>query len=233
MSLPRTPSPDDIRLAVLDLAGTTVTDAGAVEEAFSRALRRAGVVERSERWARMTEHIRATMGESKIAVFRHLFGDDRAAQETNLAFEEAYAELVADGRCRPIPGARAAVEELRSAGVAVVLNTGFSPRTRDGLLSALGWQDLADAVLSPADAGRGRPYPDMVLTALLRTEAPSVRQTVVVGDTPYDMEAGLRAGAGLVVGVLTGAHDKDDLRTAGAHHVLDSVAQLPGLLRER
>ncbi|WP_405755075.1 phosphonatase-like hydrolase [Streptomyces sp. NBC_01411] len=224
-------SRDGICLAVLDMAGTTVTDAGAVEDAFVQALCHLDVPEGGPAHTRMMEHVRATMGESKISVFRHLFGDRDAAERANDVFERAYAELVAAGRCKPIPGARETIEALRASGVAVVLNTGFSPRTRDSLLASLGWLDLADAVLSPADAGRGRPYPDMVLTALLRTETPSVHHTVVVGDTPYDIEAGLRAGAGLVVAVLTGAHTEPQLRAAGAHYVIDSVRRLPDVLR--
>ncbi|WP_405565724.1 phosphonatase-like hydrolase [Streptomyces sp. NBC_01180] len=222
---------DGICLAVLDMAGTTVTDAGAVEDAFVQALCQLDVPEGGAAHTRMMEHVRATMGESKISVFRHLFGDQDAAERANDVFERAYAELVAAGRCKPIPGARETIEALRASGVAVVLNTGFSPRTRDSLLASLGWQDLADEVLSPADAGRGRPYPDMVLTALLRTGTPSVHHTVVVGDTPYDIEAGLRAGAGLVVAVLTGAHTEPQLRAAGAHYVIDSVRRLPDILR--
>lgn len=221
-----------IRLAVLDLAGTTVTDAGAVDEAFAGALDRLRVKRGTDRHSRMTAHVQATMGESKITVFRRLFGSEDEAVRANDAFEEVYARLVAGGLCSPLPGARQAIGELRASGCAVVLNTGFSPRTRDGLLSALGWQDLADAVLSPADAGRGRPFPDLVLTAVLRTGAPSVRQVAVAGDTASDVRAGLAAGAGLVAGVLTGAHDAQRLGAAGAHHVLESVAELPALVRK-
>ena len=81
-----------------------------------------------------------------------------------------------------------------------------------------------------ADAGRGRPYPDLPLTALLRTETNAVEAMVVVGDTVSDIESGVAAGAGLVVGVLTGAHDRDALEAAGADAVLESIADLPGLL---
>ncbi|MFD3563974.1 phosphonatase-like hydrolase [Streptomyces sp. NPDC058686] len=227
----RTASRAGIRLAVIDMAGTTVTDAGAVENAFVQALRHMGVHEGSAAHARMMDHVRATMGESKISVFRHLFGEPDDADRANDMFERAYAELVAAGHCKPIPGARETIEALRASGIAVVLNTGFSPGTRDSLLASLGWLDLADEVLSPADAGRGRPYPDMVLTAVLRTRTPSVHDTVVVGDTPYDIEAGLRAGAGLVVAVLTGAHTEPELRAAGAHYVIDSVRRLPEVLQ--
>ncbi|MER6211200.1 phosphonatase-like hydrolase [Streptomyces sp. NPDC001642] len=221
------PTTPDIRLVVLDMAGTTVADGGLVEEAFTAAARHLG-----EEPAGMLDYVRATMGESKISVFRHLFGEESRAQDANKAFEAAYAELVDAGRVAALPGARETIETLKSQGRTVVLTTGFARATQDAILAALGWRDLADLTLCPADAGgRGRPYPDMVLTAFLRTAAADdVRQTAVVGDTSYDMLSGVRAGAGLVAGVLTGAHDADALRAAGAGHVLDGVGQLPGVL---
>ncbi|MFJ9377768.1 HAD hydrolase-like protein [Streptomyces sp. NPDC101455] len=209
------------------MAGTTVADGGLVEEAFAAAARHLGAEP-----ADMLDYVRATMGESKISVFRHLFGEETKAQDANKAFEAAYADLVDGGRVAALPGARETIETLKSQGRTVVLTTGFARTTQDAILAALGWQDLADLTLCPADAGgRGRPYPDMVLTAFLRTAvAEDVRQLAVVGDTSYDMLSGVRAGAGLVAGVLTGAHDADALRAAGANQVLDGVGQLPGVL---
>ncbi|MFG2743166.1 phosphonatase-like hydrolase [Streptomyces chartreusis] len=217
----------DIRLVVLDMAGTTVADGGLVERAFAAAARHVGADP-----AAGIDHVRATMGESKISVFRHLFGDETKAQEANRAFEAAYADLVDGGEVAALPGAREAVEELTAQGRTVVLSTGFARPTQDAILAALGWQDLVPLTLCPADAGgRGRPYPDMVLTAFLRTgAADAVGQVAVVGDTSYDMLSGVRAGAGLVAGVLTGAHETPALRSAGATHVLGSVAELPRLL---
>ncbi|GAA3061864.1 phosphonatase-like hydrolase [Streptomyces roseofulvus] len=220
----------DMNLIVLDMAGTTVADDGLVERAFTAAAERLG-----EDPATMIDHVRATMGESKISVFRHLLGgDETRARQANLAFEEAYGALVAEGLIAPVPGAAAAIAELRGQGRTVVLTTGFARATQDAILDALGWRDLADLTLCPADAGgRGRPYPDMVLTAFLRTGAAAdVRQTVVAGDTSYDMLSGVRAGAGIVAGVLTGAHDKAALTAHGATHVLGSVTGLPALIRE-
>ncbi|MEV4560124.1 phosphonatase-like hydrolase [Kitasatospora sp. NPDC049285] len=220
----------DVTLVVLDMAGTTVADDGLVELAFTSAARSQGVEAGTAEHATMLEHVRATMGESKISVFRHLFGDEDRAQQANLAFEAAYHDLVDEGRCEPLPGAADAIAELRAQGRKVVLTTGFSRSTQDRILAALGWQDIADLTLCPADAGRGRPYPDLALTALLRTGTDSVRQVAVAGDTGYDMLTGTRAGALVVAGVLTGAHDEARLRADGATHVLASVAELPGLL---
>jgi phosphoglycolate phosphatase-like HAD superfamily hydrolase len=53
---------------------------------------------------------------------------------------------------------------------------------------------------------------------------------VVVGDTPLDLIAGRRAGAGLLVGVLTGAGDRQALQSSGADEVIGSIGSLPRLL---
>ncbi|MFJ7908011.1 phosphonatase-like hydrolase [Kitasatospora sp. NPDC096204] len=221
---------NDIRLVVLDMAGTTVADDGLVEQAFTAAAAKLGVEAGSPEFDPMLAHVRATMGESKISVFRHLFGEEEKAQLANAAFEAAYDDLVDAGHCAPLPGAAEAIAELRGQGRKVVLTTGFSRTTQDRILDALGWQSVADLTLCPADAGRGRPYPDMVLTALLRTGTDSVRHIAVAGDTGYDMLTGTRAGASVVAGVLTGAHDEARLRADGATHVLGSIAELPALL---
>ncbi|MFE6700715.1 phosphonatase-like hydrolase [Streptomyces sp. NPDC057718] len=219
-------------LVVLDMAGTTVADGGLVEQAFSATAQRLGVQPGSDEHARQLAYVRATMGESKISVFRYLFGDEERAQDANTAFEEAYGELVDGGRIAPLPGAREAIERLAAEGRAVVLTTGFARTTQDAILAALGWQDLVPLTLCPADAGgRGRPYPDMVLAAFLRTGAvDDVHRIAVAGDTSYDMLSGARSGAGIVAGVLTGAHDKDQLTRHGATRVLGSVAELPDLI---
>ncbi|MER7340433.1 phosphonatase-like hydrolase [Streptomyces sp. NPDC000075] len=222
------------RLIVLDMAGTTVADGGLVERAFESAADRLGVEPGTADHAAKLQYVRDTMGESKISVFRHLFGTEERARLANTAFEQAYAELVDGGLVTEVPGARATIERLRADGHTVALTTGFARVTQDAILDALGWRDLADLTLCPADAGgRGRPYPDMVLAAFLRTGAvDDVRETVVAGDTAYDALSGRRAGAGVVAGVLTGAHERDAFTRHGATHVLGSVAELPALLAE-
>ncbi|MGV9851671.1 HAD family hydrolase [Streptomyces sp. NPDC003442] len=222
-----------IRLVALDMAGTTVADGGLVERAFDAAAGELGVEPGTPDHAGKLAYVRATMGESKISVFRHLFGAEEPARRANAAFERAYGELVDGGLIAPVPGAREAVEEMAADGRTVVLTTGFARVTQDAILDALGWRGLVPLTLCPADAGgRGRPYPDMVLEAFLRTKAAEdMAQVAVVGDTSYDMLSGVRAGAGLVAGVRTGAHGDEAFRAAGATHVLDSVAGLPALLR--
>lgn len=213
-------------LVVMDMAGTTVRDDGVVERAFAAANDRTGIAARMP-WEEALDHVRATMGQSKLDVFTHLGGGDEvAARRATAAFEDAYAELIATAGVEEVPGAAQLLEDLRSAGIRVVLTTGFAPTTRDAILGGLGWEDLVDDALSPVDAGRGRPAPDLVLTAALRTRVSAMSAVAVVGDTASDVASGLRAGAGLVAGVLSGAHDRATLEQAGAHLVLPDVTAL-------
>ncbi|MBE1497021.1 phosphonatase-like hydrolase [Amycolatopsis lexingtonensis] len=211
-------------LVVLDMAGTTVADDGLVVRAFTEAIRAVGVPD--EKYPEMLQYVLDTMGQSKITVFRALLGGEDQARQANAAFEAAYGKLV--GESKPIPGAEAVIRDLRETGVKVAFTTGFAPVTQQAILDALGWRDLADLALAPGDGVRGRPFPDLVLTAALRLEVTDVRRIAVVGDTASDVLCGLRSGASVVAGVLTGAGRREDL--AEATHILDSVSDLPAVL---
>lgn len=214
----------------LDIAGTTVADDGAVVRAFAAAFDEVGLTDPGQDRDRAMRIVRQTMGQSKIAVFTRILRDGMAAEHANEVFERHYATAVAAGGVVPVPGAAETLLALRAAGIRICLATGFSPATRDLVIAALGWAPLIDLALSPSDAGRGRPWPDLPLTALIRLGGGSVTELAVVGDTPSDIESGLRAGAGVVAGVLTGVASRDELLAAGAPHVMPSVASLAALL---
>ncbi|MCT6731825.1 phosphonatase-like hydrolase [Rhodococcus qingshengii] len=219
-----------ITLAVLDMAGTTVADDGLVLRAFAAAAEAGGLPAEGPEADAARQYVLDTMGQSKIVVFRAIFGDEDRAQAANAAFETTYDSLIDQGLAEPIPGAEKAITTLREAGIKVALTTGFSRSTQDNLLVALGWETLADLTLSPAEAGRGRPYPDLILTALLKLSIDDVHQIAVLGDTSNDVLSGIRSGASIVAGTLTGAHDEQQLRDAGATHIVPSVKEFADLL---
>jgi phosphoglycolate phosphatase len=219
-----------IQLAVIDMAGTTVADDGLVVSAFDMAATAVGVPEAGPERDSARQYVLDTMGQSKINVFRALFESEFLAQQANTAFEQAYDQLIDEGRAAPIDGAADAVTRLRDNGIRVALSTGFSGTTQGKLLAALGWQSLADLVLAPGDGVRGRPHPDLILTALIRLEIDGVANVAALGDTSSDIESALRAGAAVAAGTLTGAHNEQRLRDAGATHVVDSVAAFADLI---
>jgi phosphonatase-like hydrolase len=215
---------NDVELICFDMAGTTVLDNGLVLEAFRRTI---GDLRVSPEEAASAEaYVIETMGQSKIEVFTALFGE-RAAS-ANDAFERNFVDSAQELGVSEIPGARSTVETLRDVGVQVALTTGFSPSTREALIEVLGWGDLFELRVSPADAGRGRPAPDMLWWCALKSQVTAASSLMVVGDTASDMVAGLRAGAGYCVGVLSGNDDQARLIANGADDVIDSVVDLLG-----
>jgi phosphoglycolate phosphatase len=224
-------SASPIKLACLDLAGTTIGDIAMVERAFAEAIATQGIVPGTGAYARAMVHVHRSRGCPKIEVFRGIFpGNEAQAQAANLTFERSYEGAMDRAGLLPGPGTVEALEKLRAAGVKICVITGFSRATLGRVLSAVGWMDRIDLALCPEDAGRGRPSPDMVLTAVLRLRIDDVRQVAVAGDSESDMLCGSRAGASIVAGVLTGVHSRERLLRGGATQIIDSIADFPSLI---
>jgi phosphoglycolate phosphatase len=220
-------------VACLDLAGTTVSDGGAVNSAFEAGLDAGGITRTDSRRAGAMAYVAETMGQSKLEVFRHILGEDDYAQKALSAFEGRWEQQLADGAIAPLPGAEAAIAQLRAQGWRVALLTGFSASVRDSLIEHLGWGSIADLTLCPVDAGRGRPWADMIWQAARRLEASAMSAVAVVGDTPSDMASGLRSGAGTVVGVLTGASSREELDREGVTAVVASIREAVQMILAR
>ncbi len=217
-------------LVVFDVAGTTIRDEGQVAEAFRSTLHDLGV-------ALTDDELRPWRGASKRRALEH-FLERRFGAVSEERLEGAYArfrdrlgELFATVGVRPVEGAAETFAWLRGRGVRVALTTGFDRAVADQLLGAIGWDGrLIDAVVCGDEVPQGRPAPYMIFRAMERTGAVSVRRVVNVGDTALDLESGWNAGAGLNVGVLSGAHPLERLQQAPHTHLLASVAALPEAL---
>lgn len=220
----------NVEMVAFDVAGTVLNDDGLVISAFKNAFE----ATQPELWpthgAEWTQYAIDTMGQSKIHVFTELLGDVEKAHTANVAFEESYVSEIAEVGAVPIAGAEDLFKHLRSKGIAVALTTGFSRSTLDTLIRQLGWKDLIDLSVTPGEAGRGRPHPDMLNMAIEVLGITHPGNVIVCGDTAADMQAAVAFGAGQVIGVLTGAHDEHTLHDAGATYVINSVADLKTLI---
>jgi len=217
-------------MVAFDVAGTVLNDDGLVIAAFKAAFERT----QSDLWpthgAQWTQYALDTMGQSKIDVFTELLGDADRAYQANIAFEESYVSEIAKVGAVSIPGAEEIFAYLRSEKIAVALTTGFSRSTLDTLITDLGWSELIDVSVTPSEAGRGRPHPDMLQRAATTVGIANPASVVVLGDTASDMKSGVAFGAGQIIGVLTGAHNEATLLDAGATTVVNSVADLKSLI---
>ena len=220
-----------ITLACCGLIGTLVPDTGLIERSFAEAIATQGVVSGTGAFARRMAQVHQARGQAPSDVMQLLFPDNEArAQAAHLAFELALSDAIGRAAMRPLPGAVEVLERLRAAGCRVGVVTSLPGRVLDLVVDAAGLRRRIDLTLAAEDAQRGFPAPDLVLTAVLRSGAVAVKEVAVVHGTSAGVEAGRRAGAGAIVGVLTGPHPSARLRAAGATSIIPSIADLPALL---
>jgi HAD superfamily hydrolase (TIGR01509 family) len=150
--------------------------------------------------------------------------------ERHEAIEEArgeeYSKLI--GEVQPLHGAHELIAELKERGITVVLASSSPLDELDRYLELLDARELADAWTTKDDVDATKPEPDLVLAAL---EKAGGGPAVMVGDTPWDIEAARRAGADTIC-VITGGYSEQELRDAGAVAVFEGVDELRQSLDE-
>jgi phosphoglycolate phosphatase len=219
-----------VSLVCCDLAGAILADGSALEKAFAEALATQGVVPGTTAYARHMVQVDRSGGAPPRDVMHALFSDDAQAQAAYLAFERSYRAVVDRFGITAAPGAVEAISKLAGSHVKVCLITGFSQAITRFVLDRLGLNRRADLTLCLDDVPRGCPWPDLVLTAVVRLGIEDVAQVAVVGNSENVILAGRRAGSGTLVG-MAGARSGARLRHAGATHVIGSIADLPDLVQ--
>jgi phosphoglycolate phosphatase len=227
--------PPGITLVCCGLIGTLVADEGLIERAFAEAIATQGVVVGTGAYARRMAQVHHARGQVPADLLAGLFPENQArAQAAHIAFERAIADAIGRSVVRPIPGAKEILADIAAAGARTCVLTSLPRRALRIIVDALGsagWRDVIDVALSAEEIERGFPAPDPVLTAMLRVGVGDVAEAAVVHATAAGVEGARHAGAGIAVGVLTGAHPAPRLRAAGATHVIASIADLPAALK--
>lgn len=220
-----------ITLVCCGLIGTLVVDDGLIERSFAEAIATQGVVSGTSAFARRMSQVHQARGRAPGDVLRVLFPDNEPrAQAAQLAFDRALPDAISRTAVQPIPGAIEALAKMRASGRQICVLTSLPRRVVNLVLTAADLLGHIDLALSGEDASRGFPAPDLALTAVIQSGAGAVQNLAVVHGTGAGMECGRRSAASAMVGVLTGPHSAARLRSAGATHVVSSIAELPELL---
>jgi phosphonatase-like hydrolase len=216
-----------IKLAVFDMAGTTVIDRDEVLACFSAACKQAGLMFPDER-------LNALMGVSKLEVFVTLWREQLGPESTQeavlahadrtfLQFKDILETYYRENPVEPVPGAVELFQWLRSNGIKVALNTGFYRDVTDIILQKLGWdRGLNDQHIGGADSvinfsissdevPAGRPQPFMIQKAMSVFGIEDSKQVLKVGDTPVDLQEGRNANVAYNLAVLDGTHSRAQL----------------------
>ena len=123
---------------------------------------------------------------------------------------------------RPTRGARALVERLKNDGLSIVVASSAGGNELGALLDAAGVRDLMEETTSSSDADDSKPDPDIVKAAV-RKSGLDPDELIMIGDTPYDVQASIGANVKLVA-FLSGGWTKEEL--SGAIAIYDDPADL-------
>ncbi len=217
--------PVKIRLIVFDCDGTLVDSQHSIVAAMRRAFAMNDLPEPE------AHAVRRTVGLSLDSAMAVLWPSAGFALRTGLV--EDYRRASQAMRAEGVPesplydGAAEAIVALDAAGYLLGVATGKSYRGLEHMLKEF---DLGRyfVTLQTSDKAPSKPHPAMVEQAMAEAGV-TANQTVVVGDTSFDMEMAVNARA-CPIGVGWGYHEAEELRAAGALTVIDSFADLPGVI---
>ena len=146
--------------------------------------------------------------------------DDELGDDIRAAEKALYLSMIET--TQPLDAARELIEDLKRDGREVVLASSAKAQEVEHYLDLLDARELVDAWTTSDDVEATKPEPDLVQAALDKLDGD---EAVMVGDTPWDVEAARRAGVATIA-VLTGGFSEQELREAGAAAVFDSIQAL-------
>jgi beta-phosphoglucomutase len=158
----------------------------------------------SEGYTLTREQFLVTFGRRNDEILRTYFGPAISAERIlriSLDKEEQYREMVRRRGIEPLPGVRRWLKRLRATGWRQAVASSAPPLNLEVILAALDVQDCFEAIVSAEEVERGKPDPQIFLTAAAKVQTPPPR-CIVVEDAPAGTEAARRAGM-RAVGVLT------------------------------
>ena len=207
-----------IRAVILDIDGTLIDSNAAHARAFVDAAQELGLE------SPPVNEVLPLIGMGGDRLIPRAFGfeqdDDMGERLEELKGNIFRSRYLQD--LKPTPGARALLERLRADGYKLVVATSASPGDVDHLLERAEVADLVGAATSADDVGASKPAPDVV-EAALEEAGVAAHEAVMLGDTPYDVEAAGRAGVPILA-VRTGGWGDEAL--AGAATIYDDPADL-------
>ncbi|WP_300976817.1 phosphonatase-like hydrolase [Flavobacterium sp.] len=219
----------NIKLVVLDMAGTTVDEDNVVYKTLRNSVVNHGFevdLETVLQYGAGKEKLKAI---TDVLEFLNQPTDKATTifEDFSIALKNAYEEL----EVKPIVGVSEFLDELRAKNIIIVLNTGYNSKTANQLLEKLGWKKgmQYDALITADDVVNGRPSPEMILKAMELFDIKDSKTVLKAGDSAIDIEEGKNANCGITVGVLSGAQTKEELLKANPDFIFDNITQISSL----
>lgn len=221
-----------VKLAVFDMAGTTVSDDKHVAKAFQKAFRDNGIdIELEDANPLMGYH--KPLAIQMLLEKRGIDFDEEFIDTIHEDFEEEMIDFYEYApEVKPITGAEDVFEKLKEKGIRIALNTGFSKSIADTIVQRFGWKEkgLVDDLIGSNEVEKGRPYPFMIERLMERAGISDPSEVAKIGDTTVDIEEGKNAGCLYVVAISTGANTVNELEQMQPTHIVKELSEIPTII---
>ncbi|HET7273752.1 MAG TPA: HAD family hydrolase [Longimicrobiaceae bacterium] len=207
-----------LRGIVLDVDGTLIASNDAHAQAFIEAARRVGLD------VPPYEEVRRLIGKGGDKLIPEVWGipsEEGKGKELSSVKGEIFRDRYLPN-LQATPGARALLEQFRDDGLKLVVATSAKEEDLKHLLKRAGIEDLIEGGTTASDVEDSKPDPDVMHSAVNKAGLEPT-EMLMLGDTPYDVEAASRAGV-RTVAVRCGGWSDDDL--SGAIAIYDDPADL-------
>ncbi|GGE97732.1 phosphonatase-like hydrolase [Chishuiella changwenlii] len=223
----------DIKMVVLDMAGTTINENNLVYKTVQKAINEEGfnvslqdvLVHGAgkEKHKAITDILTSSTNLENITDIAN-----KAFTNFKILLEKAYDEC----EITTFNGMERFFSILREHNIKIVLNTGYDSKTANKLLKKLNWKvnNQIDALITADDVENGRPFPDMIEMAMQKFDITNASYVLKAGDSEIDILEGKNAKCGITVGVLSGAQNEEQLKVAKPDYILNDVTELKTIL---
>lgn len=229
---------NEVQLVVFDIAGTTVKDNGEIALAFQQAMAEKG-------YNIPVEKINPLMGYKKPEAIRLMLLEyEQDITMINAEYintiHDRFLDLMVEyytntNELSPLPNAEEVFVYLKTNGVKIGLDTGFSKEITDVIINRLGWlkDGKIDYVVSSDEVPAGRPQPYMIQKMMKEAGIEDAKKVVKLGDTEVDVNEGKNAGCLYTIGVTTGAFTRVQLEPYEPSFIIDDLKKLIDILENK
>jgi len=213
-----------IKLAIFDMAGTTVYDNNYVQKIFIESFANFDIditadqanqvmgIEKGKAIQTIIDQVRENnLGVIKTEDILRFFNNEAIGY---------YLE-----HSKPVPYALNSFKKLKQAGILIALNTGFGEDVMNCIINSLGWNEYIDARVSADQVKAGRPFPFMIDKIKKMTHVNDPETIAKIGDTPSDLLEGKRSSCGLNIGICSSNFPMELLQSFPHTHLVANLRQ--------
>jgi phosphonatase-like hydrolase len=227
-----------IKLAVFDMAGTTIHDENNVAKAFQAALNKHGYPGVS------LQEANEKMGYSKPQAIKELLEihEEDLSKITAELIAQIHEDFVmgmmdyyrTDPSIRAIADAEEVFDQLHKWGIQVALDTGFSRDITDIILSRVGWTDgrYVDATAASDEVPEGRPAPHMIHKIMSELGIHDPKEVIKIGDTEVDVNEGHNTRCLMSIAVTSGIFSEEELIPHKPTHLVKNLTEILAIVED-